>query len=63
VNYAAFAACITAYVIFLLSLAGLPGREVAIHRAEATLIGGALAMLVHSLPVRRRAVQIAATAR
>lgn len=55
VHYALFAAAITAYVVLLLSLVGLPEPEVALHRVEATLIGAAIALLVHgiSLPQRR----------
>lgn len=49
VNYAAFAACITAYVVFALSLVGLPGHEVILHRVISTVIGGALALAANLL--------------
>jgi hypothetical protein len=51
VNYAIFSITITAYVVFLLSIRGLPGPAVAAHRALGTLIGGALALGAHALLV------------
>jgi hypothetical protein len=52
VNYALFAIGVTAYVVFLLALAGLPEIAVAGHRAAATALGGAFALLAHLFPVR-----------
>jgi uncharacterized membrane protein YccC len=49
VNYAAFATALTIYIVFLLAIIKLPEHEVIVHRVWATLIGGAIAMLVHSL--------------
>ncbi len=48
-NYAAFAICLTAYVVFLLSLAGLPEMFVVAHRSLNTVLGGALAVITHWL--------------
>lgn len=44
VNYGLFAVFITAYVVLLLALLGLPEQGVALRRTAATLIGGALAL-------------------
>ncbi|HVZ89972.1 MAG TPA: FUSC family protein [Polyangia bacterium] len=49
VNYAAFAASLTAYVVFLLTLAGAPERAVISHRALYTLLGVGFAWLGHAL--------------
>jgi uncharacterized membrane protein YgaE (UPF0421/DUF939 family) len=48
VNYLAYSICITAYVAFLLSLAGAPEPVVAADRVVATLAGGVVALLVHA---------------
>jgi uncharacterized membrane protein YccC len=53
VNYALFTLFLTAYIVFLLSLANLPGMLIAHRRALATIIGGMLALLVHLDAVRR----------
>jgi uncharacterized membrane protein YccC len=45
-NYAAFTASVTAYVVFLLAMTGLPEPANALHRIVATLVGGAVALLV-----------------
>lgn len=45
VNYGAFSICITAYIAFLLAVAGLPENEVAFHRVANTILGGSLALL------------------
>jgi uncharacterized membrane protein YccC len=42
VNYGVFAVWLTSYVIFILSLAGLPERSLVNHRVMGTLIGGSL---------------------
>jgi len=49
VNYAAFAACLTSYVVFLLALVGAPAPVTIAHRIVNTLIGGALAGLGHAV--------------
>jgi hypothetical protein len=54
VNYAIYAVAITGYVVCLLALKGLPEPAVALHRAIATLIGGAIALLAHVHPTRLR---------
>ncbi len=48
VNYAAFAVCITSYVVFLLSLVGLPEARIVHYRVLNTALGGGLAMLMHA---------------
>ena len=53
VNYALYTVFLTAYIVFLLSLANLPGIVVAHRRAISTIIGGMLALLVHLDAVRR----------
>ena len=55
VNYALFSICITAYIVFLLSLNGLTGKLIAEHRAVATVIGGALALMVRLTVIHLRA--------
>ena len=47
VNYAAFAACLTSYVVFLLALAGAAEATVVVHRILNTLIGAGLAFAGH----------------
>ena len=47
VNYALLSLCITAYVVLLFALAGLPEPAVALHRTIATALGGAIAILAH----------------
>lgn len=46
VNYAAFAASLTAYVVFLLTLAGAPERAVVARRAFCTVLGAGLGHLL-----------------
>jgi len=48
VNYATFAVCLTAYVVFLLALAGLPENALIAHRSLSTILGGAIALAVHA---------------
>jgi hypothetical protein len=61
INYALFALCITAQIVFLLSLDAIPGKDIAIRRAVCTAIGGALALSVRLMVLyRRRAVKLAA---
>ena len=45
-TYGVFAACATMYIVFVLSLAGLPEGAVAVTRIVATAIGGAIALSV-----------------
>src|SRR5580698_10308396 len=54
VNYALFTLCLTAYIVNLLALNSLPGKEVAYHRAVSTIIGGALALTVRLLVISYR---------
>jgi hypothetical protein len=54
VNYAMYAVCITAYVVFTLALDKQPGPIVALQRIEATLLGAAVALLAHAIPLHRR---------
>jgi Fusaric acid resistance protein-like len=49
VNYVAFSVCVTSYVVFLLSLAGLPENAVIAHRVVNTLLGGSVALAVHAI--------------
>jgi Fusaric acid resistance protein-like len=49
VNYVTFAVCLTAYVVFLLALAGLPEGAVIAHRSMNTILGGAIALVVHAV--------------
>ena len=48
VNYLAYSICMTAYIAFMLSLAGTPEPVVALNRVVATLAGGVAALAVHS---------------
>ena len=54
VNYAVFAVFITAYIVFLLSLAHVPQMQIAHLRALCTAIGGALALMVRLIVIYRR---------
>ncbi len=56
VNYATFAVCLTAYVVFLLALAGLPENALIAHRSLSTILGGAVALAVHVAfsPIEKR---------
>jgi hypothetical protein len=60
VNYGLFAACLTAYIVFLLSLNLIPGPVIAHRRAWCTLLGGLIALVVHLDALRRhRAANVA----
>jgi len=48
-NYAMFAACMTTYVVFLVSFYGLPEPVAALYRVFATLAGGAVALGAYAL--------------
>ena len=54
VNYALFTLVLTAYIVSLLALNALPGKQVAYHRAVSTMIGGGLALTVRLLVIRYR---------
>lgn len=47
VNYALFTLNLTAYIVFLLALSGLPPAEVVHRRAAYTALGGVLALLAY----------------
>ena len=49
VNYGAFAAVLTSYIVFLLAIVHTPSRDVLTHRVIATLAGSAVALAVHGL--------------
>jgi hypothetical protein len=54
VNYAMFSVSLTSYIVVLLSLANIPGAEVAHRRAVCTVLGGALALSVRIVALRLR---------
>jgi uncharacterized membrane protein YccC len=54
VNYALFSVSITAYIVFLLSLASIPGNVIAVRRTIFTTIGGGLALTVRLMVLHRR---------
>ncbi len=54
VNYALFSTCLTAYIVFLLSLNGTPSAEIARHRFVCTLLGGVIALAVRLVVIRLR---------
>ena len=54
VNYALFAVFLTGHIVFLLSLASIPGAEIAHRRALCTALGGAIALTVRLIAIRRR---------
>jgi hypothetical protein len=53
VNYGLFTACLTAYIVFLLSLNQIPGPEIAQRRAWCTILGGLIALVIHLDALRR----------
>lgn len=57
VNYATFSVCITGYIVFLLSLAQIPGAEIAQRRAFCTAMGGAIALTVRLVVIRWRKIE------
>jgi uncharacterized membrane protein YccC len=54
VNYALFSVCVTGYIVFLLSLANVPGPLIAQRRAVCTAIGGLIALGVRLVVISRR---------
>ena len=53
VNYALFTACLTSYIVFLLSLNQIPGPVIAHRRAWCTILGGLIALIIHLDAIRR----------
>lgn len=53
INYGLFTACLTAYIVFLLSLNQIPGPVIAHRRALCTIAGGLIALLIHLDALRR----------
>lgn len=53
VNYGLFTACLTAYIVFLLSLNQLPAPLIAHRRAWCTILGGIIALIIHLDALRR----------
>lgn len=52
VNYGLFSACITGYIVFLLSLNQIPSPEMAERRFWCTALGAAIAVIVHLFALR-----------
>jgi hypothetical protein len=53
VNYGLYTACLTAYIVFLLSLNQIPGPVIAHRRAWCTIVGGLIALVIHLDALRR----------
>lgn len=53
VNYGLFTACITGYIVFLLSLNQIPGPVIAERRAWCTALGALIAVVIHLDALRR----------
>ena len=53
VNYGLFSACVTAHIVFLLSLNQIPGTVIAHRRAWCTIAGGLIAIVIHADALRR----------
>ena len=53
VNYGLYSACLTSYIVFLLSLNQIPGPVIAHRRAWCTILGGAIALVIHLDAMRR----------
>lgn len=53
VNYGLFTACLTAYIVFLLSLNQIPAPDIAHRRALCTILGGLIALAIHLDALRR----------
>jgi len=54
VHYGLFSLCLTAYIVFLLSLNALPGPVIAHRRVACTALGGVIALAFHLDSLRRR---------
>ncbi|MBC7374830.1 MAG: FUSC family protein [Frankiales bacterium] len=48
-NYALYGLAVTGFVVFLIGLTGLPGSTAVVDRVEATVLGGALALLAYAV--------------
>jgi hypothetical protein len=57
VNYALFSVSLTSYIVFLLSLAGIPGSVIAWRRTVCTMLGGSLALAVRLLVLHQRELE------
>lgn len=53
VNYGLFTACLTGYIVFLLSLNQIPEPMIAHRRAWCTVAGGCIALVVHLIALSR----------
>jgi hypothetical protein len=53
VNYGLFTACLTSYIVFLLSLNQIPGTVIAHRRAWCTTLGAVIALVIHLDSLRR----------
>jgi uncharacterized membrane protein YccC len=53
VNYALYSIFITGYIVFLLSLASVPGPVIAERRALCTALGGSIALMVRLVVILR----------
>jgi uncharacterized membrane protein YccC len=62
-NYALFSVTITAYVVFLLALLGIPEHDAIVNRLLATFAGGVLAMLSYLIWPTWEATQVRARLR
>ena len=62
-NYALFSVTITAYVVFLLALLGVPEHDAIVNRLLATIAGGVLAMLSYVIWPTWEATQVTARLR
>jgi uncharacterized membrane protein YccC len=54
VNYSLFSVFITGYIVFLLSLADVPGPVIAQRGALCTALGGSIALIVRLVVISRR---------
>ena len=54
VNYALFTMAVTSYIVFLLALNQLPGKELAEHRTVCTTIGAGIALCVRLMVISYR---------
>jgi hypothetical protein len=61
VNYALFSACLTSYIVFLLSLNEIPGPVIAHRRAVSTLTGGLIALFIHLDALHRQKKELKQT--
>lgn len=62
VNYGLFTACLTGYIVFLLSLNQIPGPLIAHRRAWCTALGAAIAIAFHLDGLLRRRTVVSAEA-